>query len=233
MIEQNMKNEKNFRGVFTSDMLPKQVKKDENGIINLDISTGPGTHWVCYFNDSNNNFIEYFDPFGVEHSITIPNGNYMISELNEEIEDHFNGKSPIIFDVHQATSRFIIKLDKGFTIDFEGGNLHEILGFESKVYDQPKQRGKYIADISKGIDDIFIHCDLITSLYNEGTSDILYLFSPLNPPGSMIVINEINPLFEEVNRKDYIDSVRMYITDQNDNIIDLNHQRVIYKLILD
>ncbi|GIY82084.1 uncharacterized protein CEXT_75321 [Caerostris extrusa] len=92
----------------------------KNGIINLDISTGPGTHWVCYFNDSNNNFIEYFDPFGVEHSITIPNGNYMISELNEEIEDHFNGKSPIIFDVHQATSRFIIKLDKGFTIDFEG-----------------------------------------------------------------------------------------------------------------
>ncbi|GIY82682.1 homeodomain-interacting protein kinase 2 [Caerostris extrusa] len=62
---------------------------------------------------------------GVEHSITIPNGNYMISELNEEIEDHFNvknGKSPIIFDVHQATSRFIIKLDKGFAIDFEGVN---------------------------------------------------------------------------------------------------------------
>ncbi|GIY37101.1 hypothetical protein CEXT_326971 [Caerostris extrusa] len=191
--------------------------------------------WNSWFNiheKFNNNVIKYTD-LGVEHSITIPNGNYMISELNEEIEDHFNGKSPIIFDVHQATSRFIIKLDKGFAIDFEGGNLHEILGFESKVYDQPKQRGKYIADISKGIDDIFIHCDLITSLYNEGTSDILYLFSPLNPPGSMIVINEINPLFEEVNRNDYIDSVRMYITDQDDNIIDLNHQRVIYKLVLD
>ncbi|GIY77270.1 uncharacterized protein CDAR_542171 [Caerostris darwini] len=228
-----MKKEKGFRDVFTIDTLPKKMRKFENGIVNLDISTGSGTHWVCYYNDPQSDFVEYFDPFGVEHSITIPNGNYMISELNEEIEDHFNGKSPIIFDVYQARSRFIIKLDKGFTIDFEGGNLHEILGFESKVYDQPKQRGKYIADISKGIDDIFIHCDLITSLYNEGTSDILYLFSPLNPPGSMIVINEINPLFEEVNRNDYIDSVRMYITDQDDNIIDLNHQRVIYKLVLD
>jgi len=64
MIENNMKNVKGFRGVFTSDLLPKRIKKFENGIINLDISTGPGTHWVCYYNDPTHNFIEYFDPFG-------------------------------------------------------------------------------------------------------------------------------------------------------------------------
>ncbi|GBM63801.1 hypothetical protein AVEN_262691-1 [Araneus ventricosus] len=192
--------------------------------------------WNSWFNiheQFNNNVLKYTD-HDVEHSITFQNGNYMLSELNEEIKDHYKDKKvPIVFDVHQATSRFVIKLDKGFAVDFREGKLHEILGFESKVYDQPKQRGKYIADISKGIDDIFIHCDLVTSLYNEGTSDILYLFSPLNPPGSMIVINEINPLFEEVNRNDYIDSIRMYITDQDDNIIDLNKVRVIYKLVLD
>ncbi|GFU97760.1 uncharacterized protein TNCV_2532331 [Trichonephila clavipes] len=64
IIEQNMKHEKGFRGVFTSDLLPKKMRQFENGIINLDIATGPGTHWVCYYNDSKNNFVEYFDPFG-------------------------------------------------------------------------------------------------------------------------------------------------------------------------
>lgn len=59
-----MKNEKGFRGIFTIDMLPKKIRKFENGIINLDVSTGPGTHWVCYYNDPKYNFVEYFDPFG-------------------------------------------------------------------------------------------------------------------------------------------------------------------------
>lgn len=64
VIEKNMKKERGFRGVFTVDLLPKKMKNFENGIINLDISTGSGTHWVCYYNDKNNNFVEYFDPFG-------------------------------------------------------------------------------------------------------------------------------------------------------------------------
>lgn len=59
-----MKNENGFRDVFTIDLLPKKIKNFENGIINLDISTGKGTHWVCYFNDPKYNFVEYFDPFG-------------------------------------------------------------------------------------------------------------------------------------------------------------------------
>ena len=53
---------KHFRGIYSRDRLPKQIKK-ECGIINLDTFKGPGTHWVCYRNlDS---VVEYFDPFGL------------------------------------------------------------------------------------------------------------------------------------------------------------------------
>ena len=53
---------KHLRGIFSRDRLPKQIKK-ECGIINLDGTSGPGTHWVCYRNlDS---VVEYFDPFGL------------------------------------------------------------------------------------------------------------------------------------------------------------------------
>ena len=59
-----MKSEKGFRGVLTIDLLPKKIKSFENGIVNFDLSTGEGTHWVCYYNDPKYPFVEYFDPYG-------------------------------------------------------------------------------------------------------------------------------------------------------------------------
>jgi hypothetical protein len=54
---------KNFRGVFMKDQLPHQPNKTETGIINLDNSTGPGTHWVAYAIDPRG--IVYFDSYGL------------------------------------------------------------------------------------------------------------------------------------------------------------------------
>lgn len=51
-----------FRGVFMKDELPKQIWKNEMGIVNLDNTTGPGTHWVCY--KKLNDIVYYFDSFG-------------------------------------------------------------------------------------------------------------------------------------------------------------------------
>lgn len=82
-----MKHEKGFRGVFTSDMLPKKMRRFESGVVNLDIATGPGTHWVCYYNDPKNDFVEYFDPFG-EHVFAsiLPNiKKYLLSSGKHDI----------------------------------------------------------------------------------------------------------------------------------------------------
>ena len=35
-----------FRGVFLRDTLPTNLKLNECGILNLDLSSGDGTHWV-------------------------------------------------------------------------------------------------------------------------------------------------------------------------------------------
>ena len=51
---------KHFRGVFSRNNLPAgHPSKNECGIINLDDSVGPGTHWVSYVGKN------YFDPFGL------------------------------------------------------------------------------------------------------------------------------------------------------------------------
>lgn len=51
-----------FRGVFMKDRLPRKIFENETGIVNLDNSNGPGTHWVCY--KKLRNTVYYFDSFG-------------------------------------------------------------------------------------------------------------------------------------------------------------------------
>jgi len=44
------------------DKLPKSIRTYESGIVNLDNSYGPGTHWVCYKKILD--VVYYFDSFG-------------------------------------------------------------------------------------------------------------------------------------------------------------------------
>ena len=53
-----------FRGVFLRDTLPKKEKLNECGILNLDSSSGNGTHWVMWFKKGKDKF--YFDSYGVQ-----------------------------------------------------------------------------------------------------------------------------------------------------------------------
>ena len=51
-----------FRGVYMKNLLPPKPWKNESGIINLDSSSGPGTHWVAYRKRGSR--VQYFDSFG-------------------------------------------------------------------------------------------------------------------------------------------------------------------------
>ena len=61
-IENELKNNKIFRGVFMRDTLPSDPWKQELGIINLDESEGKGTHWCLWYTTRNKSY--YFDSFG-------------------------------------------------------------------------------------------------------------------------------------------------------------------------
>ena len=52
----------NFRGVFMRDTLPSTPKDKECGIVNLNTSSQPGSHWVAYYKDGAKRI--YFDSFG-------------------------------------------------------------------------------------------------------------------------------------------------------------------------
>ena len=45
-----------FREVFLRDTLPTKTKLNECGILNLDSSSGDGTHWVMWFKKGEEKF---------------------------------------------------------------------------------------------------------------------------------------------------------------------------------
>ena len=54
----------NFRGVSLRDTLPKKPKKKECGILNLDDTSGLGTHWVAWYKNGTEK--NYFDSYGLQ-----------------------------------------------------------------------------------------------------------------------------------------------------------------------
>jgi hypothetical protein len=43
-----------FRGITLPNELPKKLRINKCGVLNLDDSTGQGTHWVCWFKNGAN-----------------------------------------------------------------------------------------------------------------------------------------------------------------------------------
>jgi len=72
-----------FRGVFVRDNLPLKPNENECGILNLDDTSGKGTHWVAWYRRNSKNF--YFDSYGIQPP----------SELKKYL------KSPILYNTEK------------------------------------------------------------------------------------------------------------------------------------
>jgi hypothetical protein len=71
-IDTNLKHIKSFQGAISQDrleLLNPSMKKSFSCIINLEDSNEDGSHWVCLYNDKNENFSEYFDSYGMKPAL--------------------------------------------------------------------------------------------------------------------------------------------------------------------
>ena len=62
-IQKYYQNESRYNGIYSRDNLPRI--KDGAYIINLDVYSDIGTHWVTLYVQNNN--VTYFDSFGLEY----------------------------------------------------------------------------------------------------------------------------------------------------------------------
>jgi len=196
------------------------------------------TLWYSWHNISekfNNNKLKYFNGEKWE-SLTFQDGIYDSDELNNYLQEKFlcTDQCPILFDVNNATNRFILVLNnQQYKVDFSEGKLYELLGFEQKIYEGKINYAPKPGNITRDVDRILIHCSIVEKSYkNNKHSDVIYSFAPSVSPGEMINIEPFQPKYLPINRVDYIYSLRIKVTDQLDRIIDFNGENLTFEMYL-
>lgn len=179
--------------------------------------------------DKNNKF-SYYD--GTKWTdFTIPLGRYSVRGLNRYLVKYFGDDPPILFGIVEERQRIAIKLKDNYKIDLSKSELYKILGFEAKMYEDPEQEGKYIADIENGNDNIYIHCDVVEGAnINQFSSEVIHTFTTSNRSGSQYSKHFDRPIYFPV-KSDSIYRIRMRITNHRGELMNLHGQEVQYVLI--
>ena len=114
-------------------------------------------------------------------TITFPDGMFTYDDLNSFLQKRLGKKDPSNQDSDELFTLFfdstifraVIILDNSIELDLSVGTFADLLGFEHKVLDQTTNISKYVPNITRGVDWIFIHCDLITREVKNVGSDVL------------------------------------------------------------
>ena len=93
--------------------------------------------------------------------------------------------------------------------------------------------GTKIPNITRGVDWVYLHCDLISRLTNNVSSDVLDSFSTSDLQVSYPFRKEPLRLEWQPVNKSYIDEIRVWVTDGRNNILDLNGTDIAISLMLE
>jgi hypothetical protein len=146
-----------------------------------------------------------------------------------------NQADAISIDEDKQTSKAIMTIKKtGYQINFtKPKSLNIILGFKSKIYKDPVNTSEEIIKVTL-TNDIDIHCNLISSnsYVNGINKPILYSVSAYSVDvGAKIIVSEIIPIYLPINTS-VIDSIRFWIMDENEKLLNFNTEVIILECIL-
>ena len=208
-----------------------------NRIINMsftwfNINAGLNNQLIRYSKDAGSTFTDIAFPAGVWNYKDI---NKYIREVtvikaaNQGEYDEF----PIILIFHKSTFRVIITLKENYQLDLTKSNFNDLIGYDKVILKDKVNIGPRVPNLSQDTDLLNIHCDLVNSSLVDGVeSDIIFSFSTsVLRPSYSFTMEPKRITFNPLN-KNTISSIRIYITDGNRRIIDLNHQDVAFSLIL-
>ena len=93
--------------------------------------------------------------------------------------------------------------------------------------------GKEVPNITRRVDWVYLHCDLIKRRAKNVPSDVLYSFSTSDLRVSYPFRKEPRRLEWQPVNKNYIDAIRVRVTDGRNNILDLNGTDIAISLIIE
>jgi hypothetical protein len=193
------------------------------------------TTYNSWYNISaaNRNNIFHYNNGSTNRSLTLEDGSYNFQDLVTHIQDlmvtlgDYTAGTPNTFSINfslDSTDGYVtLTLTNSYTVDFTGLKIAIIFGADNTLYSSstifPNQ-----ADIRNGVDQVFVHLDIISgnSYINGIPSDVIYSFANMTLENGIIQIGPAVYKYIGIARSGAIPSMRLYLTDQNNRPLDLN-----------
>ena len=190
--------------------------------------------WYSWYNITNsNNQFRFTSPSGTQ-TITIPNGNYGVSDLSSYIRTQIpvaDSPTGIKFTGNYNTLRVDLELETGFAVDFTIANtFNDLFGLDALLYNVVGiTSGQSPANISNSVDALLVNCSILDAsknITNNKSTTALHFITPKVGPGSNIAETIAFPLYLPISVSGHINSIRISITDQSGVLLDLNGENV-------
>ena len=189
-----------------------------------------------------NNKIKWRKKTGDWQTLTFPDGMYDYGDIKRFLQSKTGFIDPDeeskgrLFDLYFDFTiyRVVILMAKDYELDLTVGGFASLIEYEKKILkDETNFTGEMIPDITRSVDWVFLHCDLISRRVNDVQNDVLYSFSTTNLQVSYPFEKEPRRLQYHPVNKTRIDSVRVWVTDGRNNILDLNGVDVALNIMIE
>ena len=165
---------------------------------------------------------------------------YDYKRINTFLQQHTGKVDPTkkdsdyIFTIHFefSTYRIFIIIRGDYELDLSQGNFGELLGYNKRILNG-SSFGHKVPNITRGVDWVYLHCDLISRRTNNISSDVLYSFSTADLHVSYPFRKEPRRLKWQPVNKSSIDAIRVWVTDGRNNILDLNGTDIALSLMIE
>jgi hypothetical protein len=145
--------------------------------------------------------------------LRIPQGKYSIFSLKNAIDKSvYIGKKPVSIKIED---------NKAYFIPLANATLNQSLAKLLNITTNLEANSKNVIKIIRPPSTIYIHCDLIEStkvIFNNNYSQILASLE-LDKVGEKVLYNPHNLLNLPITDNDYINSIRLWVTDSVGNLI--------------
>mgnify|MGYP001072078391 CR=1 FL=1 len=233
----------NFTVNFANPIVLNTSSK-ENEKTKYEIALITADLWYSFSNISSelgNNTFKYYNG-SVWRDVTLPNGNFQISDINDFLEVTMDQNSDyttdpdgnieynIVLAPNIVTLKVELALKNGYKLDLTTSKLNELLGFNQAIYDTTTSSTNRV-DITRGVNSLAIHCNIAGGSFDNNLgSDILYSFVPQSGRGSAIHIEPNYPIYLPVSEEMAINRIQMRITDQLNRRVNFNGEPITYFL---
>ena len=172
-------------------------------------------------------------------TISLDTGSYGLMDLNDEIGRKLTevGMTKAVeFKANYNTFKCSMIIQPGFAVNLSSGrSINKVLGFEKKTYKATVKVKRFVSEHTVKIltvNSILVHCDLVGSSYLNGKRvPVIHSFFPLADPGDKIVEKPTEYIYLPIS-SDVIRHMSVWLTDQDQNLLDLREETLTVKFHL-